>query len=233
MFRRACLALVLVTGATGVAGANTVTGRIDLAPTAPERPPQKTKGFLDRVENPLAQVKAVNITAHLAVVLEGDEKPAAPGQVVWELVGESFGRNVIAVPAGAEVVIKNTSRTSRTLTALEDPKLVPHEPINPTGPKSFKVPEAGKAYTITDTDAPHLVGKLVVVNTPFVSKVDDAGKFEFTDVPPGEYRVRIYYFDAAAGKDGWLDRPADSVNVGTKGKAEVNPKLAAGYAVVK
>ncbi len=230
MSRRVCLVLLLAS--TGVAGANTVVGRIDL-PTAPERPPLKTKGFLDRVENPLAQVKAMNVTSHLAIVLEGDEKPAAPGQVTWELVGESFSRNVLIVPAGAEVVIKNTSKTSRTLAAREDPKLVPHEPINPTGPKSFRATEAGKAYTISDADAPHLVGKLVVVNTPFVARVDDAGKFEFSDVPPGEYKVRIYYFDVAAGKDGWLDRTADTVNVGTKGKAEVNPKIAAGYAVVK
>jgi hypothetical protein len=231
MSRRACL--LIFAGLTGVAHAGTVIGHIDAAAAPADRPPQKTKGFLDRVENPLAQVKAVNVTAHLAVVLEGDAKPATPGQVVWELVGESFGRNVLAVPVGAEVVIKNTSRTSRTLTALEDAKLVPHEPINPTGPKSFKVTEAGKAYTITDTDAPHLVGKLVVVNTPFVAKVDDAGKFEFDDVPPGDYKLRIYYFDPTAGKDGWLDRTADAVSVGIKGKAEVNPKLAAGYAVVK
>jgi hypothetical protein len=140
---------------------------------------------------------------------------------------------VLAVPAGAEVVIKNTSKTARTLVAREDPQLVPHEPINPTGPKSFKVLEAGKAYTITDTDAPHLRGKLVVVNTPFIAKLDDSGKFTVDDIPPGEYKVRIYYYDAASGKDGWLDRPADTVTVGVKGKAEVNPKIAAGYAVVK
>jgi len=197
--------------AAGGARAGTVTGKLEL-PAAPERPPMATKGFL---------------------VLEGDEKAAAPGQIVWELVGETFSRVVLAVPAGADVVIKNNSKTARTLTALEDAKLVPHEPINPTGPKSFKVMEAGKAYTITDKDAPHLVGKLVVVNTPFIARPDDAGKFEFTEVPPGDYKLRIYYFDAAAGKDGWLERPADTVTVGGKGKAEVNPKIAAGYAVVK
>jgi len=229
MVPRLCLILTL---AAGAAEAGTVVGKLEL-PAAPERPPLVTKGFLDRVENPLSPVKAVNTTGHLVLVLEGDEKPAAPGQVSWELVGESFNKIVLAVPAGADIVIKNNSKTARILTALEDPKLVPHEPINPTGPKSFKVPEAGKAYTITDKEAPHLVGKLVVVNTPFVARPDDAGKFEFTDVPAGDYKLRIYYFDQAAGKDGWLERTADNVTVGAKGKAEVNPKIAAGYAVVK
>ena len=224
--------LLILTLAAGVAEAGTVVGKLEL-PAAPERPPMVTKGFLDRVENPLSPVKGVNTTARMVLVLEGDEKPAAPGQVTWELVGESFNRTVLAVPAGADVVIKNNSKTARILTALEDPKLVPHEPINPTGPKSFKVAEAGKAYTITDKDAPHLAGKLVVVNTPFVARVEDSGKFEFTDVPPGDYKLRIYYFDQAAGKDGWLERTADNVTVGAKGKAEVNPKIAAGYAVVK
>ena len=76
-----------------------------------------TRGFLDRVENPLAPVRSVNTTSHLVLVLEGDEKAAAPGQVVWELVGETFARVVLAVPAGADVVIKNNSKTARTLTA--------------------------------------------------------------------------------------------------------------------
>lgn len=225
--------VVLILSATaGAAHAGTVVGKLEL-PAAPERQPLATKGFLERVENPLAPVKAVNVTGHLVLVLEGDAKPPAdPGQVTWNLVGDSFARAVIAVPVNTDVVIKNDSKTARTLTALEDPALVPHEPINPTGPKNFKVSTAGKAYTITDKDAPHLVGKVVVVGTPFVAKPDDSGKFEFTDVPAGDYKLRIYYFDPAAGKDGWLEH-TDSVSVGSKGNATVNPKLAAGYAVAK
>jgi hypothetical protein len=198
--------------------AGTVTGKLDL-PQAPERPPPATRGFIDRVENPLAPARPVAVTPYMIVTLEGDEKPASPGQVNWDLVGESFARPVIGAPVGAEVVIKNTSKTSRTLVAAEDPKLVPAGPINPTGPKSFRVPDA-KVYTIGDTDAPHLKGKLVGVNTPFVASVDDAGKFEIADVPEGSYKLRVFY------RDGWLDLSQD-VNVGAKGKTEVNVKVPA------
>lgn len=204
--------------APGVLHAGPVVGKLELPP-APERAPVATKGFLDRVENPLAPARGVSVTPFMAVVLEGAEKPASPGQVSWDLVGESFARPVMAAAVGAEILIKNTSKVARTLVAAEDPKLVPAGPINPTGPKSFRVTEA-KVYTIRDPDAPHLQGKLVVVNSPFVSAVDEGGKFDFADVPEGSYKLRVFY------KDAWLDIAQD-VNVEKKGKTEVSVKVPA------
>lgn len=201
---------------TAVAGP--VVGKLEL-PAAPERPPAVTKGFLDRVENPLAPARPVAVAPYIVVSLEGAEKPGSPGQITWDLVGESFARPVLGAPVGAEVVIKNTSKIARTIAAAEDKNLVPAGPINPTGPKSFRVTEA-KVYTLGDTDAPYLKGKLVVVNTPFVANVDDAGKFEMTDVPEGSYKLRVFY------KDAWLDIAQD-VTVGAKGKTEVTVKVPA------
>lgn len=209
----------VITGSSLAAGAAPVSGKLDLPPP-PDRPPPATKGFLDRVENPLAPAKPVAVTPYMIVVLEGEAKPSSPGQVTWELPGESFARPVMGAPAGAEVVIKNTSRTARTLTAAEDPKLIPAGPINPTGPKSFRPTEGGKVYTISDADAPHLSGKLVVVASPYVATVDEAGKFEFGEVAEGSYKLKVFY------KDGWLDGATD-VTVGAKGKVEVNPKVPA------
>jgi hypothetical protein len=208
------------TGGARPAHAGVVVGKLDLPP-APERAPVATRGFLDRTENPLAPVRPVTVTPLMLVVLEAAEspKPAAPGQVSWDLVGDSFAHPVIGAPVGAEVVIKNVSKVARTLVAVEDPKLVPSGPINPTGPKSFRVTEP-KIYTITDKDAPHLMGKLVVVTSAYVTNVDDAGKFELSDVPEGSYKLRVFY------KDAWLEGVTD-VNVGGKGKTEVNPKVPA------
>jgi hypothetical protein len=213
----------VITGSS-LAWAGPVSGKLDLPPP-PDRPPPATKGFLDRVENPLAPAKPVAVTPWMIVVLEGEAKPSSPGQVTWELAGESFARPVIGAPAGAEVVIKNTSRTARTLVAAEDPKLIPAGPINPTGPKSFRPTEGGKVYSISDADAPHLQGKLVVVSSPYVASVEDDGKFSFGDVAEGSYKLKVFY------KDGWLDGATD-VNVG-KGKVEVNPKVPALQAPVK
>ncbi|HEY5951241.1 MAG TPA: hypothetical protein VIV40_37370 [Kofleriaceae bacterium] len=209
----------LLYAATAQAG--TVTGKLDLPP-APPRPPLQVKGFLDRVENPLAPVKPLSPTQQMVIVLEGSEIPVSPPQVVIELLGESFSRRVVAAPAGAEVLIKNVSKTARTLVAAEDPKLIPQGPINPTGPKSFRVTDVGKVYSVGDKDAPHLKLKIVVVNTQYVAYPDDSGKFEVDNVPAGTYKVKVWYHDA------WLQREDESINVSAKGKTDVNPKIPAG-----
>ncbi|HEY4182440.1 MAG TPA: hypothetical protein VGM90_36665 [Kofleriaceae bacterium] len=203
----------------GAAVAGPVSGKLDLTAATAERPPAATKGWLDRVENPLAPARPVNVTSQMIVVLDG-AKPSSPGQVTWELVGESFGHPVMGAPAGAEVLIKNLSGTARTLIAAEDPKLIPAGPLNPKGSKSFRTTEANKIYTVSDSEAVHLKGKLVVVDSQYVTTVDEGGKFEFGEVAEGSYKLRIFY------KDGWLDGTTDVV-VGAKGKTEVNPKVPA------
>ncbi|HEY0193134.1 MAG TPA: hypothetical protein VGC42_18580 [Kofleriaceae bacterium] len=210
--------------------AGTVVGKLDLPP-APERPPVVAKGFLDRTENPLAEVKKPGLAPYLVVALEGDGPPSAPAQVTWDLVGESFARPVVAVPVGAEVVIRNQTKIARTIVAAEDPKLLAG-PFNPTSSKSFR-PAAPAQYTISDTDAPYLRGKIVVVNTSHVAAVDDTGRFEIADVPDGSYKLRVFYYDPGAelhGKrSGWLATATD-VTVASKtkaGKTEVSAKVSA------
>jgi len=201
--------------------AGVLSGKIELPARLPERAAPASKGFLDRIENPFLPVQSENIVQQLVVVAEGEAKPVAPPQVTWDLVGESFARSVIAAPIGAEVVIKNQSRTSRTLTAAEDPKLLPLGPINPTATKSFRVTEAGKVFTIRDKDAPHLIGRVIVVPSQYIAYPDESGRYEIPDVPAGTYKVKIWY------RAGWLQKPDDQVNVAAKGKTELNLKLPA------
>src|SRR3954463_2080114 len=111
---RVDLVVLSCLAAVPVAEAGAVGGKLELPP-APERPPAVTRGFLDRVENPLAPARPVAVTPYMVVALEGAEKPGSPGEVTWDLVGESFSRPVIGAPVGANVVIKNTSKTARTL----------------------------------------------------------------------------------------------------------------------
>jgi hypothetical protein len=202
------------------ARAGTLYGRLDVQ-GAPDRPPPATHGFLERVENPLAPVRPVAVASQMVIVLEGDEKPVSPPQVTWILAGESFTRPVVAAPAGAEVVIRDDSKIARTLVAAEDARLIPAGPINPTGTKSFRVTEAGKVYTIGDRDAPHVKGKLVVVNSQFIAYPDEQGRYEIGDVPAGPYKLKIWY------RDRWLEIPNGSVDVATKGKTDFNPRIPA------
>jgi hypothetical protein len=217
---RMLLSLGALSVMIAVAHGGTLVGKLDF-PQTPSSAPPATKGFLDRSENPFAPVRPLDIAHQVVVVVEGDEKPVAPGQVMWDLVGESFARPVVAAPAGAEVVIRNVSKVPRTLVVKENPKLLDPGPLNPTATKSFKATDVGKAFTVGDKDAPHLVGHVVVVNTQFVAYPDESGHFEIDNIPAGAYKVRIWY------RDNWLQRPEDEVTVSAKGKTELNPKIAA------
>ncbi|HEX4453582.1 MAG TPA: hypothetical protein VH143_22075 [Kofleriaceae bacterium] len=210
-------ALTLMIAASASAG--TLVGKLDL-PQTPSAP-QATKGFLDRTENPFAPVRSIDLAHQVVIVVEGDEKPVSPGQVTWSLVGESFARPIVAVPAGAEVIIRNDSKVPRSLVVKDNPKLLDPGPLNPTATKSFRATDAGKSYIVTDKDAPHLVGRIVVVNTQLVAYPDESGHFQIDGVPAGNYKVKIWY------RDNWLQRPDDDVVVTAKGKTELNPKVAA------
>lgn len=220
------LVLTLVTSAAAMP----VVGKVEL-PAPPERPAPPVRGFVERIENPRKGIQLVNPGPYLLVVLENDstKSPESPGQVKWELVGDSFSPPVLGAPSGAQVVIKNTSNTARTLVALEDAKLIQTGLINPKiGERPFNV-GTPSVFTITDKDAPHLIGRVVVVATPYIAHVDvttvtptgATGKFEFGDVPEGTYKLRIFY------KDHWLDQ-TETVTVPAKGKShEVTLKITA------
>lgn len=223
------VAVMAAQARSGVAG--TVVGRLELPP-APERSPVLAKGFVDRIENPLAEIRKPSLAPYLIVALEpqnGARGESAPAQVTWDVVGESFARPVVAVPVGAEVVIKNQTKVARTIAALEDPKLFTG-PLNPTGTKSFRASQAA-VYTVTDKDAPYLRGKIVVVAAGHVASVDDNGRFEMADVPDGAYKLRVFYYDRAGEARGqpsdWLNFSSDVVVAarGRSNRAEVTAKL--------
>ena len=61
------VSIIAVLASTGRAG--TVVGKLELPP-APERGPVIARGFVDRVENPLAEIKKPNLAPYLVVTLE-------------------------------------------------------------------------------------------------------------------------------------------------------------------
>ena len=220
-------ALLVVTALTGTSLATPVVGKLDLPPAPNDRPPVVTRGFLDRTENPNKPVRSVDVGPYLVVALFPANEAEAKGSISdvrVDLVGESFARAVVGVPIGADVVIKNFSKTARTIVAAEDPKLIPDGPINPTGEKRFKIKDE-RTYTIGEKDTPHLKSKLIGVKTPYVTHVEvtgNVGKFDLSDVPDGAYKLRVFY------KDSWIAEEAVTVQARAKNKpAEISVKVAA------
>lgn len=215
--------------AAPVALAGTVTGRLDFPPQD-KREPSTTRGYLDAVDNAILPLPAASPAPEMVVVLESaapdaDATQALP-RVVYELRGESFSRPVIAVQKGQEIEIKNVGQMPRNLHIKEDANLLPKGTLNVTGTKSFRVTEAGKLYTLVDPAAPHLVGRVLAIATPYRAYPDKDGRFTFENVAEGTYKVRVFF------RDRYL-APETSVTVpgGARGKAETRLGIPPNYRV--
>ncbi|MBK7534421.1 MAG: hypothetical protein IPI49_03420 [Myxococcales bacterium] len=216
-------------GALSSASAGTVTGRVELPPPE-KREPSATRGYLDPSDNAILPVQAFSPTPYMVVVLEASapiEVPAPP-QAIYELRGESFARPVLAVVKGQEVLIKNVGLAPRSLSAKEDPNLLPKGTLNVTGTKSFRVAEAGKLYTLVDPAVPHLVGRVISVATPYRAYLDREGRFSFDDVAEGSYKLRVFF------QDRWLPVSANvAVGAGNRAKVETRISIPADYRAIK
>lgn len=210
------------------AHAGTVTGRLDFPP-GDKREASATRGYLDAVDNALLPLPVPSPASEMVVVLEGAAPGAEPQtlpRVVYELRGESFSRPIIAVQKGQEIELKNVGQMPRNLHIKEDANLLPKGTLNVTGTKSFRVTEAGKLYTLIDPAAPHLVGRVLAIATPYRAYPDKDGRFSFENVAEGTYKVRVFF------RDRYL-APETSVTVpgGSRGKAETRLSIPANFRV--
>lgn len=203
-----------------------VRGKVELPQNGIGPSPQRTKGFLDRVPNPYLPTRVSDPMPRLVVVLEGDTTAVPPPavDVFWDFLGQSFSRTVFATRIGTTVVIRNRGRTAPILKALEDPTLVPPGPVNPGAQKELRIKTAG-VYAIVDQDLPFLGGRILALQTPYFAMVGADGRFEIPDVPPGRWRVRVWY------DTNWVDRTDENITVGSS-PAELNLRLPAGLGTV-
>ncbi|MBE7454876.1 MAG: hypothetical protein HS111_40200 [Kofleriaceae bacterium] len=226
--RSLCVAAVLAMAAPAAAG--TVSGKLELPPGPPERPPVRGKAFVDRTPNPLTPVRPVDPLPSIIIALEPapttQYTPPPPAAVIWDLLGESFTRPVFPVRVGGEVLIRNKGRSSPVLVAAGQPQLLVRKPLNPTAELLFIPGTAPGPVEIVDETSPHLRGRLVVMPSPFFAVPNARGEFEVPAVPPGEWVIKVWY------DTGWLDRPDERITVpaGDK-KTEVTLKLPARWPI--
>lgn len=232
MHLRALVAVVLVAVAVDqlpAAKAGPIEGKLVLPPGGVPRPPVRSRGFLDPVDNPHLPVRTPDPFPSMAVVLEGAEAPAPaavpPVQVPWDLLGDSFARPLIAVRVGTEIRITNRGHGTPILTATGQPALIAKKPLNPSGEITFNVGTTPGVIEIVDETTPHLRGRVLVTASSHVAQPDGAGKFAFAEVPPGAWTLRVFY------GTGWIDRPDDKLTVEAKRPTTVNPALPPGLPV--
>lgn len=224
---RTALALVLVAlaspGASAAPPVAAVEGEIALPDGGVKQPDVEYPGFVDRIPNPITEIRQFDPRPEVVVVLEGgpvDAEGGKPesGAVTWELGPHAFGTPIVAVALGQRVDIKNRSKgVQHPLYSPNYPDLVSKDPIGPGGVRTVEVKEPHRAIVIRSQDLPHLEGRIVAFPTRYFATLDrrdPKGKYRIENVPSGKWTVRIWY------RDGWLPTQ-QVVEVGTKGTTTV------------
>jgi hypothetical protein len=228
----AALGLALATpAASHAAGTGVTVQGVVIPPAKVEAPPAPRLGFLDRIENPIVELRQHDPLPECFVFLDGgpaagDSGTPPKNPVSWQLEANSFSPPLLPVIAGSSVEIANVGRReSHLLVAVGQPELVQKDPIGPTGmSRPFTVSGKDTAVVVESRSSPHVKGRLVPVPTRYFSRIDRNGKFKIENVPPGRWMVKLWY------RDGWANLHSRSIDVPAKDvKIELaNDALASG-----
>jgi hypothetical protein len=133
--------------------------------------------------------------------------------------GCEYVPHVRAFPAGSEVEIKNSDGILHNIHTYSEK----NAPINRAQPKfkkvikeTFKAPEVVK---VTCDAHNWMLGWFVVQDHPYYAVTDDKGAFKLTDVPPGDYELKVWHET--------LGEKTQKVTVGGGAEASANFELAA------
>ncbi|MBP8809950.1 MAG: hypothetical protein KBG48_06980 [Kofleriaceae bacterium] len=205
------------------ARAGVVAGKLEL-PTELGPAPLLGRAFVPRLANPLAPTPGLDPVPHLVVVLVPADGAVAPKPttITWELRGESFARPLVAARLGDTLEIRNGGRGAPRFVAHGQPQLLPKKPLNPSDRLAVTPTQAG-LLDLIDQATPHLRGRALILPAGYYAYPDANRRFEFPDVPAGDYTLRVFYAprnlaaaDATPTAAGWIDRPDDKLTVGAK-----------------
>ncbi len=188
----ACGTVILACGS--IARAGTVKGQVTLAL---ERTDSASEG-LWRVDNGILPVspRAVDLRTECLIVLvprneaRGKEmKKEEP--VSAELRGLRLLPQVIAVPLGAALEIKNEDRVPHALWAKSGEETVFPARVTPAGATRSERLQRPGTFEIRDEEQPHLRAWVVVTDGGHVLRTDERGVFR-GEIPDGRYVLRVF-----------------------------------------
>jgi len=100
---------------------------------------------------------------------------------------------VVVVPVGGSVEFKNQDRVPHTLYVEHATSLMKPEPT-PSGQTRTQRFYAAGEYRVRDEEYPHVEGNVLVLQTPYITRLDEKGQFKL-DVPEGRYTLRVFWHD--------------------------------------
>lgn len=149
-----------------------------------------------RVENGVLPVGPRTPDPHLdvIVVLEGATNgKAQPPNATVTMHGLRLDPRVVAIPVGGAVDFKNDDRVPHTLFLEKATTLMPATPT-PAGQTRMQKFYAAGEYRVRDEEYPHIDGTVLVVQSPYVARLDEKGNFKL-DVPEGKYTLKVFWHD--------------------------------------
>ena len=186
------LMIVVMAAWASAASAAPVRGTVML-------PPETRSADRDahwRVENGVLPVgpRVPDPRLDVIVVLEGapNAKAQLPNATV-ALHGLRLDPRVVAVPLGGSVEFKNDDRVPHTLFVDKATTLMPPAPTPAGQTRTQKFYAAGE-YRVRDEEYPHVDGTVLVVQSPYVARLDEKGNFRL-DVPDGKYTLKVFWRD--------------------------------------
>lgn len=146
-------------------------------------------------------------------------KPMEKSSPVLDQVGCQYVPHVLTFPAGSEVQIQNSDGILHNIHTYSEA----NPSINRAQPKFKKVIKEtfAKPEMIKVTCDAHnwMHGWFVVQENPYYATTDAAGAFKLTDVPAGDYEIKVWHET--------LGEATQKVTVGAGADAAVNFELAA------
>ena len=158
--------------------------------------------------------------AETVVVLENVKGAHAPSArtVTIELGGLDARPRLVITGPGSVIELKNTGKVRHELSTPDTPSVMPLETLPPGQPPAAQRFDALGGFVIRDSEYPHIMISVIVVDTPYFSTVDEKGSFSIPDVPDGKANLKVW----ARGK--WVAE--QQIDTASLGKEELTIKVA-------
>lgn len=212
----AALALSLALGLGVPAEAGALKGTVKLPDSA--RSTRLYQGYW-RLENgnvPVSNTGGAKLETVVVLENVNGAHPPPARTVTVEMGGLDAHPRLVITGPGSVVEIKNTGKVRLDLSTPETPSVMPLEQLPPGATRRAKFDAVG-GYAIHDSEYPHIMISVIIVDSPFFATIDEKGSFAIAGVPDGKAHLKVW----TRGK--W----AAEEEVDTSSKEELIVKVAA------
>ena len=204
-----------------VTGGGSIAGEVKLQGTAPA--PKALEVTKDKEVCGQHEIKSEDLlvgsgggieNAVVSITNISKGKPMAPGDATLDQKGCQYVPHVLLFPAGTTVKIINSDGILHNIHSFS----TKNPPFNQAQPKfkktieqKFEQPEVIKVSC--DVHG-WMGGYFIVEDNPYYAKTDANGAYKLTDVPPGDYEVKVWHEK--------LGEKTQQVHLAATGTAEVH-----------